>query len=105
MKAIEAYYGSWCYPPRFEGPSYCRVAIKYVDDTWEEIFKMDLTEEEGSVDASKSDVARAILEHYLECPADDGMISRLVHMKGVTLCRLTPKDLSVFKQMDMLSLF
>jgi len=99
MKTVEAYFGSWSFPPLMSPePPTAQVRIKYTDGSWEEIFSMVLDPRESISVRSERAVARAILEHFFSGPVTDGQVDRLVRWSGHSLCRLTPMDLKPFVQ-------
>lgn len=96
-----AYYSSLCWPAaNSEEEDHASVSIQWDDETWEEIFRVTIDDNYVNEDIF-SQMAEAILTHYLGTKPSIEQIKKLMHTPGETIMRVTPNQLIPFKQMRL----
>lgn len=98
-KKAEAYYCGWCFPAKENG--YVEASVHYTDHNRVVIFHRTLRKNEDMSDKSKREAARAVLEHYLQTTVSDEQVERLLHARGLSICRMEPHELDKFRQTEM----
>lgn len=110
-KEIDAYFMGWCYQPVFppgQDKDYADVDIRYMDGTWEKIFKEEVEDGKDIMNTvPKAKMLKVIVEHFTGKPVSDKVVKRLLALPGHSYMRTTPEDLrkGLAKCTEQLSLF
>ena len=99
MQTIDAYFLSYGSPARSDPDPrpYRTLKIKYVDGTWEEIYRAhDIHDKYGITRKLQRDLLRRALEHYTGKPVAQWVVKKLLDRPATGILRLTPEFLDEY---------